>query len=462
LIRDAAYDALPKATRADLHERFAIWVEERAPDLVELDEIAGYHLEQAARFRRELGLEADALAGRAADRLAGAGIRAARREDWSAAAALLVRALDLLAAGAPGRVPLLPALAEAHYWVGDFDAMEAVVAEATATGDPDVVAQASFLRNNAQGHRSPHGLARLQSETEALIERYDGRLADDSLAVGYLTLARLAYWRGALGASAAAGELAFEHATRAGRGDILRLAAGTVAAVLKWDATPWPDAERRAAELFRATDAEPLLDSLAHAAAAQRRFDEARGYLDESARRLRERGARLALATRSMVAGYVEFLAARFDLAEPILRSGWEELGALGEQGYRSTVGAMLGETLAALGRLDEAREVTDESERITAPDDFVSVAGVLRTRGAIALAAGDPAAAATFFDEAIQIVAPTEYMVYELELWVLYAQALAAAGDAGARAAAERALELAETKQFLVLADHARELLSS
>jgi tetratricopeptide (TPR) repeat protein len=163
-----------------------------------------------------------------------------------------------------------------------------------------------------------------------------------------------------------------------------------------------------------------------------------------------------------MVAGYVEFLAARFDLAEPILRSGWEELGALGEQGYRSTVGAMLGETLAALGRLDEAREVTDESERITAPDDFVSVAGVLRTRGAIALAAGDPAAAATFFDEAIQIVAPTEYMVYELELWVLYAQALAAAGDAGARAAAERALELAETKQFLVLADHARELLSS
>ena len=28
LIRDAAYDAVPKATRAELHERFAAWLEE--------------------------------------------------------------------------------------------------------------------------------------------------------------------------------------------------------------------------------------------------------------------------------------------------------------------------------------------------------------------------------------------------------------------------------------------------
>src|SRR5581483_8397519 len=29
LIRDAAYDALPKAARAELHERFATWLETR-------------------------------------------------------------------------------------------------------------------------------------------------------------------------------------------------------------------------------------------------------------------------------------------------------------------------------------------------------------------------------------------------------------------------------------------------
>ena len=50
LIRDAAYDALPKAERAALHERFALWPRSM-PSLVELDEILGYHLEQAAQYR---------------------------------------------------------------------------------------------------------------------------------------------------------------------------------------------------------------------------------------------------------------------------------------------------------------------------------------------------------------------------------------------------------------------------
>ncbi len=52
LIRDAAYDALPKATRADLHERFASWIEEHGTEIVELDEILGYHLEQACVLSR--------------------------------------------------------------------------------------------------------------------------------------------------------------------------------------------------------------------------------------------------------------------------------------------------------------------------------------------------------------------------------------------------------------------------
>src|SRR3990172_5910020 len=76
LIRDAAYDALPKSTRAELHERFASWLEQHGADLVELDEILGYHLEQAARYKAELGAEDPALAIRAGERLAIAGRRA--------------------------------------------------------------------------------------------------------------------------------------------------------------------------------------------------------------------------------------------------------------------------------------------------------------------------------------------------------------------------------------------------
>ena len=48
LIRDAAYDTLPKTERADLHERFADWLERVGEELAELDEIAGWHLRGAA------------------------------------------------------------------------------------------------------------------------------------------------------------------------------------------------------------------------------------------------------------------------------------------------------------------------------------------------------------------------------------------------------------------------------
>ena len=52
LIRDAAYAGIPKETRAILHERFANWVATNAGDrAIELEEIIGYHLEQAYLYR---------------------------------------------------------------------------------------------------------------------------------------------------------------------------------------------------------------------------------------------------------------------------------------------------------------------------------------------------------------------------------------------------------------------------
>ena len=56
LIRDAAYQAMPKEQRADLHERFAGWLEHAAGERVaEYEEILAYHFEQAYRYRLELG-----------------------------------------------------------------------------------------------------------------------------------------------------------------------------------------------------------------------------------------------------------------------------------------------------------------------------------------------------------------------------------------------------------------------
>ena len=94
LIRDAAYDALPKSVRADLHLRFAGWLE-KTGGLVELDELVGYHLEQAARYGAELDRPDPALTLRAGDRLLAAGRRALDRGDERAGAGLLERALTL-------------------------------------------------------------------------------------------------------------------------------------------------------------------------------------------------------------------------------------------------------------------------------------------------------------------------------------------------------------------------------
>src|SRR4029453_19264633 len=85
LIRDAAYEALPQAARADLHERFAGWLEEHGISLVELDELLGYHLEQAVRYRAELGQPADAGAAAARERLTTGGPPPRGREHFGRA-----------------------------------------------------------------------------------------------------------------------------------------------------------------------------------------------------------------------------------------------------------------------------------------------------------------------------------------------------------------------------------------
>ena len=97
LMRDAAYEALPKAERAELHEQFADWLEEHGAELVELDELLGYHLEQAYRYRQELG-QADA---RASARRPGR--RAARscRKPGDPATGLPCRAQPARASGGP-------------------------------------------------------------------------------------------------------------------------------------------------------------------------------------------------------------------------------------------------------------------------------------------------------------------------------------------------------------------------
>jgi class 3 adenylate cyclase len=113
LIRDAAYDAIPKASRSAHHLAFADWLEGLAAErLGERQEIVAYHLERAYRYREELGLPEDAQlrlqAGRA---LGDVGILAYRSGVSASARELLPRAADLLE-GDPAELRVLTALAE--------------------------------------------------------------------------------------------------------------------------------------------------------------------------------------------------------------------------------------------------------------------------------------------------------------------------------------------------------------
>ena len=112
LIRDAAYDSIPKEARADYHERFAGWLERTTGRrAIEYEEVLGYHLEQAYRYRAELGPVDDAArttAAEAAKRLGSAGRRAFLRSDAPAGVNLISRAVALLPPDDPLRVELVP------------------------------------------------------------------------------------------------------------------------------------------------------------------------------------------------------------------------------------------------------------------------------------------------------------------------------------------------------------------
>ena len=101
LIRDAAYDAVPKTARADLHEGFAAWLDAAGGSLGEQDEIVGYHLEQAyrlsarARSRRANASACSRTLRVDASRPPASGRSA--RSDYVAAINLLARASALLA-----------------------------------------------------------------------------------------------------------------------------------------------------------------------------------------------------------------------------------------------------------------------------------------------------------------------------------------------------------------------------
>ena len=265
LIRDAAYDGLPKATRADLHERFAGWMEEHATGLVELDEIVGWHLEQAVRYGRELGrADKPALARRAAERLLAAGRRARSRSDIAAARSLLERAYAIVSEDDRLRVGIGVELAEELTVAGELSRADELLS--AGEQDPATAVHAALTRlewlNNARPDGAGH---QIQSLLPGMLEQLAERGDERGLAKAHMA-SFWAHW-GRSQALPAAQELrlAADHAARAGDDGLRARALGWQVAALLWGPFDTETLARELEALEHEQHAGPFLGGLRHA-----------------------------------------------------------------------------------------------------------------------------------------------------------------------------------------------------
>jgi class 3 adenylate cyclase/predicted ATPase len=409
LIRDAAYQALSKADRAALHERFARWLEGRGTGLVELDEIAGYHLEQAFGYRYELGPadhNARRLAADAATHLEVAGRRAMDRGDIGAAVNLLERAEALL----PPRelnlalqLSLTRALAESGRIDDAVTRAAQAAGQCSAAGDHvgELRARLEGMRwqANADPERWLAELDSLVKEARPAIEQGGDAAALAALehAVGYLDYNRgrqaaavAAFTRGMRHARQA-GDLWFETSMRAMAATCVYLGPTPIS-----EALPWLDDARKQSASYQ-----PRLDMMKAALLAELGcFDEARSLLTETIAQLNERGLAMLAGYAMQAAWRIEMLAGDDAAAERAARRGCEQLDRLGEHGYLSTQSCQLADALYVLGRYDESEQWALRGLELGSSDDLATQFMGLSVRSRLLARKGDISAALALADQ--------------------------------------------------------------
>jgi class 3 adenylate cyclase/tetratricopeptide (TPR) repeat protein len=377
LIRDAAYDALPKAERADLHQSFAVWLEDHGAELVELDEILGYHLEQAWRYRTELGAASDPeLMAAARARLEAAAHRALLRDDSAAALNLIERALALVPEGEIDLLLETDRLSTLFFRGQVQPAYEAAGElgdRAAALGDRTVERTAAIERAKFGGYVDPEGsaerLERLVDEALPELERAGNQVA---LYLAYYGRGSALHMLGRMDQGREAMDRAADIAEGLGLPHLqawvqpYRVAArfhGTtpIGEVLAWMK------EQEAAGL----SSSGLQVNRGLALAMLGRFDEARALAKELQEELEERGSSVALALLlAMMAPETERLAGNPAAALEINTRGCQMFEDAGERSWLSSALGIQGQALYELGELDAAFDAAAHGLELGASDD--------------------------------------------------------------------------------------------
>jgi len=455
LIREAAYRALTKRLRADLHERFADWLEGRTAERDdEYDDVLGYHLEQAAQYRSELGGAGPALAARAAGHLAAAGRRALARSDIPAAVGLLARAAALAAGDDVDRSALLVDLAEAKRDAGDLTGADEALADALELAERagSVVA--------VEAARIGHLRVAFQTDSDLRVEETlpvaERAIAAFEAAGDDRELARALYaraWISWLGCRAAEAEQALEaaivHARRSGDDRAEASALHLLVGVALYGPMRVAEGRRRCEEILE-THASKLrvtasaLRALAGLAAQQGRFEEAEDFMARDRAITGELGTRLTGAAASELYGWVLMLADDLPAAEAEVRHGFERLLEMGDHSSASTLAALLAQILYALGRLDEVLELTALGRDESSLDDLHTQIQWRGPRAKVLARRGERAAAEALAREGVELAEATDFLNVRATALLDLAEVILVAGrpdEAAAVVAAAAAL---------------------
>ena len=463
LIQQAAYRAIPKSLRAELHLRFADWLEYVYPEPVpQRAEILGLHLEQSLRYRGELW-PAEArpagLALRAAAHLETAGYAAHDRGDDLAAVNLLERSAALRPGDDPALGGLYTSLGTALREAGQLEKAATILDHArqvtTANGDERQRAharvQALLLGLEVDPNDAETEISRALPELQS--EFYQS--GDELGLCRTLQLEAALHWNHTRSAAA---EEAWRRAAGYARNvndqrELAEILSWLASAAL-WGPTPAPEGIRRCKEYLDEIGNHPfgkavILQNLAGLHAMQDDVAAAHDSLNNAKDLFDTLGPTMTGAITEPAA-LVALLAGDPATAERHLRAEYDTLHEMGERRYLATTAALLARAIAAQGpsRYDEATGLITISQEAAADDDL-STRAVSRGLSARILAdRGHHREAEALARSAEELAAQTDLLTDHADTLLDLAHVLAAAGRTrDAHAAATQARDLYQRK---------------